>query len=118
MKTTNSLQILLITLSKMSLVCPELIVSSVEELVLEDKFGQRTMDRERLVREAELVNVTRREVCEGHFVEVELWRFWSVENGEKKEQLTDTILVQDVTSQPNLFINSREPWIQAVVVTR
>ena len=91
--------------------------STVEDDPVE-KLDKELSEGRRLVREAELVNVTRREVCEGHFVEVELWRFWSLENGEKEEQLTDTILVQDITSQPNLFINGREPWIQAVVVTR
>ena len=49
---------------------------------------------------------------------VELWRFWTVEDGEKKEVLTETIMVPDVTGQPTLLINSEEPWIQGLVVSR
>ena len=118
MITVKSLQILLTICVMVSHVSPQLVVSSAEELMVEDRHGQASIDRERLVREAELVNVTKKDVCDGHIVEVELWRFWTVEDGEKKEVLTETIMVPDVTGQPTLLINSEEPWIQGLVISR
>ena len=112
------LQILFKLALMIKIISPELVVSSLEELVLEDSDGERTIDRERLLKEAELVNVTRKEICQAHYVEVELWRFYSLETGEREERFTDTILVHDITSQPIIFFNKEEPWIQAVVANR
>ena len=66
----------IIIVKSFNIVISELVLDNIDILFIHK-------NRPRLEREAVLLNVTRVEVCQDYFVDVETWEVWRVDGGQK-----------------------------------
>ena len=95
-----------------------LTVKDPAELLLSSDQEEVLVDRDRLQREARLVNVTSKEVCQDHYNQLELWEYWILGEDEETVQYIETEVVVDVTRDVLTAVNEEEPWISSTVTVR
>ena len=81
---------ILIFMNICNIVKSELVLDNIEILFIHK-------NRQRLEREAVLLNVTRVELCQDYFVDVETWEVWRVEGGQKVLNPIQTSSYQNTT---------------------
>ena len=107
----------LVTALSLSLAASKLVVSSIDDLYLEDG----TMDTDLILGQAVLHNSTRywSEECPDIEEELQYFEYWVVsEAGAEERRFLEARMPLYVTNQTRTMTNIEEPWVQGHVVLR
>ena len=107
----------LVTSMSVSMAASKLVVSSIDDLYLEDG----TMDTDLILGQADLHNSTRywSEECPHIEEELQYFEYWVLdEAGAEEQRFLEARMPLYVTNQTRTMTNIDEPWVQGHVVLR